>query len=54
MSDDGRRRKETTQRRPLDGREGRRFGREELYKVPESLISAIFTPIINRNNNPIQ
>ncbi|MFM7978761.1 MAG: hypothetical protein ACKPKO_05545, partial [Candidatus Fonsibacter sp.] len=54
MSDNRRRHKETAQRRPLDGREGRRFRREELYKVPESLISKIFRYIINHNNNPNQ
>ncbi|MFM7978102.1 MAG: hypothetical protein ACKPKO_02205, partial [Candidatus Fonsibacter sp.] len=53
MSDNRRRHKETAQRRPPDGREGRRFRREELYKAPESL-SEIFTSIINRNNNPNQ
>ncbi|MFM7979919.1 MAG: hypothetical protein ACKPKO_11445, partial [Candidatus Fonsibacter sp.] len=50
MSDNGRRHNETAQRRPPDGRECRRFRREELYKVPESLISEIFTSIISRNN----
>ena len=43
MGDNGRRHKGTAQRRPPDGREGRRFRRAELYKVPESLISEIFT-----------
>ena len=52
MSDNGRQHKETAQRRPPDGREGRRFKQEELYKVPESLISEIFTSIINNNNTP--
>ncbi|MFM7984912.1 MAG: hypothetical protein ACKPKO_36885 [Candidatus Fonsibacter sp.] len=47
MSDDGRRHKDTAQSRPPDGREGRRFRREELYKVPESLISEIF--VYNRS-----
>ncbi|MFM7979411.1 MAG: hypothetical protein ACKPKO_08860, partial [Candidatus Fonsibacter sp.] len=42
MSDNGRRHKETAQRIPPTGREGRRFRREELYKVPESLISEIY------------
>ncbi|MFM7985325.1 MAG: hypothetical protein ACKPKO_39015 [Candidatus Fonsibacter sp.] len=50
MSDNRRRHKETAQRRPPDGREYRRFIRKELYKVPESLISEIFTSIINRNS----
>ncbi|MFM7988424.1 MAG: hypothetical protein ACKPKO_54840, partial [Candidatus Fonsibacter sp.] len=54
MSDDGRRHNETAHRRPPYGRDGRRFRREELYKVPESLISEIFTSMINRNNNPNQ
>ena len=54
MSNNGRRHKETAQRRPPYGRGRRRFRREELYKVPESLISVIFTSIINRNNNPNQ
>ena len=54
MSDNRRRHNETAQRIPPTGREGRRFRREELYKVPESLISEIFTSIINRNNNPNQ
>ncbi|MFM7986964.1 MAG: hypothetical protein ACKPKO_47385 [Candidatus Fonsibacter sp.] len=48
MSDDGRMHNETAQRRPPDGREGRWFRREKLYKVPESLISE------SRNNNPNQ
>ena len=52
MSDNGRQHQETTQRRPPDGREGRRFRREELYKVPEPLISEIFTAINNSNNLP--
>ena len=52
MSDNGRRQKETTQRRLRDGRAGRRFKREELYTVPESLISEICTSIINGNNLP--
>ncbi|MFM7980991.1 MAG: hypothetical protein ACKPKO_16910, partial [Candidatus Fonsibacter sp.] len=54
MSDNIRRHKGTAQRRPPDGREGRRCRHEERYKVPESLISEIFTYIINRNNNPNQ
>ena len=54
MSDNRRRHKETAQRLPPTGREGRRFRREELYKVPESLISEIFTSIVNSNNNPVQ
>ena len=45
MSDNGRRHTERAQRRPTDGREGRRFKRQELYNVPESLISEIFTSI---------
>ena len=52
MSDNGRRHKETAQRRPPDGREGRRFRREEVYKVPESPISEIFASILNNNNLP--
>ncbi|MFM7987525.1 MAG: hypothetical protein ACKPKO_50250 [Candidatus Fonsibacter sp.] len=52
MSDDGRRHKETAQRRPPDGRKLRRFKRKELYKVPESLISEKFTSIITHNNIP--
>ena len=54
MSDNRRRHRETAQRLPPTGREGRRFRREELYKVPESLISEIFTSIVNSNNNPVQ
>ncbi|MFM7979126.1 MAG: hypothetical protein ACKPKO_07395, partial [Candidatus Fonsibacter sp.] len=54
MSDNRRRHKETAQRRPPDGREGRRFRPKELYKVAESLISGMFTYIFNRNNNPNQ
>ena len=50
MSDNGRRHKETMQRRPPDGREGKMFRREELYKEPESLISEIFTSITNNNH----
>ncbi|MFM7977773.1 MAG: hypothetical protein ACKPKO_00515 [Candidatus Fonsibacter sp.] len=49
LSANGRRHKETAQRRPPDGRESRRFRREELYKVPESLI---FTSIINNDTLP--
>ncbi len=45
MSDNGRRHTESAQRRPPDKREGRRLRQEELYKVPESLISEIFTSI---------
>ncbi|MFM7981633.1 MAG: hypothetical protein ACKPKO_20180, partial [Candidatus Fonsibacter sp.] len=52
MSDNKRRHNDTTQRKPPNGREGRMFRCEELYKVPESLISEIFTSIIHRNNNP--
>ncbi|MFM7982724.1 MAG: hypothetical protein ACKPKO_25715 [Candidatus Fonsibacter sp.] len=54
MSYNGRRHKETAQRRPPYGRESRMFRREELYKEPETMISEIFTSIINRNNNPNQ
>ncbi len=52
MSDNGRRHAEIAQRRPPDGREGKRFRQEELYKVPESLILDIFTSINNINNIP--
>ena len=52
ISDNGRRHTESAQRRPPNGREGRRFRREELYKVSESLISEIFTSINNINNIP--
>ncbi|MFM7981129.1 MAG: hypothetical protein ACKPKO_17610 [Candidatus Fonsibacter sp.] len=54
MSNAGRRHNENAQPIPPNGREGRRFKREELYKVPESLISEIFTAIINRNMFPNQ
>ena len=52
MSDDSRQRKESAQCSPPDGREGRRFRREELYNVPESLTSEIFTSINNIDNIP--
>ncbi|MFM7985348.1 MAG: hypothetical protein ACKPKO_39145, partial [Candidatus Fonsibacter sp.] len=53
MSDNRRRHKETAQRIPPNGREGRRFRREELYKAPEELSSEIFTSLVNSNNNPV-
>ncbi|MFM7984108.1 MAG: hypothetical protein ACKPKO_32765, partial [Candidatus Fonsibacter sp.] len=49
-----RRHKDTAQRRPPKGREGRRFRHEEMYKVPEDIISEICTSIANSNNNPVQ
>ena len=52
MSDDGRNHTESAQRKPPNDREGRRFRREELYKVPGSLISEIFTSINHINNIP--
>ncbi|MFM7983407.1 MAG: hypothetical protein ACKPKO_29195, partial [Candidatus Fonsibacter sp.] len=45
ISDNGRMHNQTTQRRPPNGRESRRFGREELYKVPEDHISEICASI---------
>ncbi|MFM7981567.1 MAG: hypothetical protein ACKPKO_19840, partial [Candidatus Fonsibacter sp.] len=39
MSDNKRRHNDTALRRPPNGREGRRFRRKELYKVPKTLIS---------------
>ena len=51
MSDEGRMHQDSAQRREPDGTEGRRFKREELYNVPEFLISEIFT-INNINNIP--
>ena len=53
MGDDGRQHKGSAQRRPPDGRKWRRFEREELYKVPESLIAEIFTSINNINKMPM-
>jgi hypothetical protein len=41
MSADRRRHKETAQRAPLSGREGRNFRQRDLYKVPEPLITEI-------------
>ncbi|MFM7985475.1 MAG: hypothetical protein ACKPKO_39790, partial [Candidatus Fonsibacter sp.] len=41
-----------TRIRPPNRRERRRFRREELYKVPRSLISEICTSILNNNNLP--